>query len=294
MLTYLKLIRVQQWVKNFLLFVPLLAAHQFSNHSALKELVITFFAFSFCASSVYIINDFFDAEHDRKHPLKSKRPLATGDVSTRTAFALVVLLLLISIILSLLVTNEFLAILLVYFLITCAYTVWLKKIAIVDCMTLAMLYTLRIIAGAVAVNIPLSFWLLTFSFFIFLSLANLKRYIDLQVHRDLGNLSLGGREYTQSDATLVKIMGISSGFNSSLVLALYLQGETVTALYSRPEYIWLTVPITLLWINRLWIKADRKQLQIDPLDYALKDIPSIVLGLSVILCFLFATNGISL
>jgi 4-hydroxybenzoate polyprenyltransferase len=293
LLLFFKLLRPHQWSKNTLLFVPLLATHQISDGFSLKKLVVGFFAFSLCASTVYIINDLIDLDHDRKHPIKKHRPFAAGEISPRAGAALVPMFLTLSALLAFWVRMEFLLILSAYFLVTCAYSLWLKRISPVDCTTLAILYTLRIVAGATAVKVPLSYWLLTFSFFIFLSLANLKRYADLQLQSSLGKTNLDGLGYTYSDAALVRTIGICSGFTASLVLALYLQGETVVILYSRPEFIWITVPLILLWINWLWVKAERGQLQVDPLDFALRDKASIFLGIVILSCFFLASNRIS-
>ena len=290
---YLRMLRINQWAKNILLFLPLLAAHQISDGVALEKLAIAFIAFSLCASSVYIINDLVDIENDRRHPIKRRRPFASGEVSSRIGVAIVPLLLISSGLLSFLVGIEFLAIVLVYFLITCTYSLWLKRVMPIDCMTLAILYTLRVVAGAVAVQVPLSFWLLSFSFFIFLSLANLKRYAELQLQNSHGNSGIDGREYIYSDSNLIKMIGICSGFTSSLILALYLQGDSVSILYSQPEFIWMSIPLLLLWINWLWINADRGQLKIDPLEYALRDRVSFFVGFLILICFLLATSGVS-
>jgi len=293
LLSFLRMLRLHQWSKNFLLFVPLFASHLTLDSLVLKKLAVSFLAFSFCASSVYIINDIVDLEHDRLHPIKRHRPFAAQEIAPRVGVALVPLLLTSSTLLGLWVGNTFLALLVVYFLVTCAYSVWLKKMVPVDCMTLALLYTLRIVAGAAAVQVSLSFWLLTFSFFIFLSLANLKRFAELQFQSSLGKVELDGRGYIYSDVDLVRTIGISSGFTSSLVLALYLQGETVKILYPRPEFIWIAIPIILLWINLLWVNAERGLLRVDPLDYAMRDKASLSLGLVTLTCFFLASNGIN-
>ena len=291
---FLRLLRLHQWSKNTLLFVPLLAAHKTTEIDSLRKLSVAFFAFSLCASTVYVINDLIDLQDDRKHPIKKRRPFASGEISTKFGVALVPIFLILSLSLALRVGSNFLAILFVYFLLTCAYSLLLKRISPIDCMTLAILYTLRVVAGAAAAQVPLSFWLLTFSFFIFLSLANLKRYTELQLQNSLGNSELDGRGYKFSDGALVRTIGICSGFTSSLVLALYLQSDTVAILYTQPEFIWTCVPLILFWINWLWVKAEKGQLQIDPLDYALRDRVSIFLGLAIFLCFFLATNGINL
>jgi len=288
----LRLIRVRQWSKNMLLFTSLFAAHQFGDISALKKLLVAFFAFSFCASSVYIINDLVDVRVDRNHPIKKFRPIAAGEVNPKVGVALVPLFLTTSMLLGFWVGIEFLSIMFFYFVVTCGYSIWLKRFPLIDCFTLALLYTLRVIAGAVVIKISPSFWLLTFSFFIFLSLANLKRFSELQLQSTAGKLELEGRGYSSSDATLVRTIGICSGFTSSLVLALYVQGEKVTNLYSQPEFIWVAVPLLLFWISWLWAKAEKGQLQIDPLDYALQDKVSFFAGFLIVFCFFLATNGV--
>lgn len=287
---YLRLVRLHQWTKNILVFIPLSAAHQINDYHAIRKLLICFLAFSLCASSVYIINDLIDLEYDRNHPIKKLRPFAAQEISTKVGAILVPLLLTPSLLLAYWVGIGFLATLVVYFILTFVYSIWLKKLSPIDCLVLAVLYTLRVIGGGIAVQIQLSFWLVTFSLFFFFSLANLKRYTELQLQNSFGNSVLDGRGYTFSDAALVRTIGVSSGFTASLVLALYLQGETVLTLYPKPEFIWFTVPLTLFWINWLWVKAEKGQMRIDPLDYALRDKTSFASGALILACFLLASQ----
>jgi 4-hydroxybenzoate polyprenyltransferase len=179
-----------------------------------------------------------------------------------------------------------------YFVLTCAYSLRLKRIALVDCLTLAALYTLRVIAGAAAVAITLSFWLLAFSVFIFLSLAFVKRYAELQLQAGAGNLQAHGRGYMVADAPVVQALGIAAGYAAVLVLALYLHGETVVTLYAQPELIWFAVPLILFWVSWVWMKAHRGEMHDDPIVFALKDKASLAVAQLVALCFLLADQGL--
>jgi 4-hydroxybenzoate polyprenyltransferase len=225
-----KMLRIHQWMKNCLLFVPLLAAHQLTNTDAWLALIMAFFSFSLCASSVYIVNDLLDLESDRQHPRKCMRPFASGLIPASVGVALAPVLLLSSLALALHVGSHFLSWLLFYFVLTCAYSGGLKRLMLVDCLILAMLYTLRIVAGAAAISMGLSFWLLAFSVFLFLSLAFVKRYAELEVQLLSGKQKTHGRGYYTSDAPLLQTMGMASGYAAILVLAFYLNSEDVTKL----------------------------------------------------------------
>jgi 4-hydroxybenzoate polyprenyltransferase len=289
---WLKMLRVHQWLKNLLLFVPLLAAHQIGNIQSLSTLILAFVSFSLCASAVYIANDLLDLESDRKHPRKRHRPFASASVPIKVGVVLAPLFAVASLLLGLVVGAAFTAWLVVYFLLTCAYSLWLKRLALIDCLTLAALYTLRIIAGAAAVAITLSFWLLAFSVFIFLSLAFVKRYAELQVQAQAGNSHAHGRGYAVTDAPLVQTLGITAGYAAVLVLALYLHGETVVTLYAQPELIWFAVPLMLFWVSWVWMKAHRGEMHDDPIVFAIKDKASLAVALLTAISFLLATKGI--
>ena len=286
-----RVFRLHQWLKNLLLFVPLLAAHQFTNPDDWKTLLLAFFSFSLCASSVYIANDLFDLESDRQHPRKRGRPLASGLVPVWMGVVLAPLLLLASLALGRQVGGGFLPWLLFYFLITCAYSWGLKRLMMIDGITLAVLYTLRIVAGAAAVNWPLSFWLLTFSIFLFLSLAFLKRYAELEIQLLHGNQKAHGRGYYTSDAALVQTLGVTSGYAAVLVLALYLNTDTVVKLYRTPELVWGELPVMLFWISWMWMRAHRGEMHDDPLIFALKDKASLAAGVAFAVVFGLSTVG---
>lgn len=284
-----KLLRLHQWVKNLLIFVPAIAAHQFSDFETWTTLALAFFAFSICASGVYVTNDLLDVESDRKHPRKRHRPFAAGTIPLKVGAAAAPLLLALGLLLSYFVGPQFFGCLALYVLITAAYSLKLKKYAMVDCMTLAGLYTLRVIAGAAAVAVPLSFWMLAFSTFIFLSLAFLKRYTEITVKASEGEESLHGRGFKTSDSPFVLGLGVTSGYVSVLVLALYVNSETVTRLYSQPQIVWLAVLLVLFWISWVWLKAFRNEMHDDPIVFSLKDGTSLAVGILMIATFAAAT-----
>lgn len=273
-----RVLRVHQWMKNLLLFVPLLAGHQLLDTEALGALLLAFVSFSLCASTVYIANDLLDLESDRAHPRKCNRPFASGVVPAWMGVVVAPLLLLASIALACLVGPVFLSWLLVYFLLTCLYSFVLKRLMLVDCLTLAVLYTLRIIAGAAAAGQILSFWLLAFSVFLFLSLAFVKRYAELQGQMLSGKQKIHGRGYLTSDAPLIQMLGISSGYAATVVLALYLNSDAVLMLYRTPEMVWGAVPVMLFWVSWIWIRAHRGEMHDDPLIFAVKDKASLMAG----------------
>ena len=275
-----RVLRVHQWLKNLLLFVPVFAAHQFTRVDLWGPLIFAFFSFSLCASSVYIINDLLDLKSDREHPHKRNRPFASGRLPAWMGVALAPVLLIISLKLGSYVGGSFLPWLGFYFFLTCAYSLGIKRLMLVDCLVLAMLYTLRIIAGASVISNSLSFWLLAFSVFLFLSLAFLKRYAELEVSLLSGKKKVQGRGYYTSDAPLIQTFGITSGYASVLVLALYLNSDMVVKFYKIPEIIWGAVPIMLFWISWMWMQAHRGNMHDDPLVFAVKDKTSLWTGVA--------------
>lgn len=283
--------RVHQWIKNVLLFVPLLAAHQLGNIQSLSSVIMAFISFSLCASSVYIINDLIDLENDRSHPRKRNRPFASKKLPIIYGIAAVPFLLGTSIALGAVVGLDFLIILLLYFVVTLAYSLILKRLVLVDCLILASLYTIRILAGAFAVSISLSFWLLAFSIFIFLSLALVKRYAELVFQLQEGKTSAQGRGYLVSDAPLLQVLGVSSGYISALVIALYLRSEDVVTLYSHPFAIWFLIPILLFWISWVWLKSARGEMYDDPIIFAVKDKTSLLVAIITAIVFIYASIG---
>jgi len=285
---YLRAIRMHQWLKNLLIFIPMLAAHQLENVQLWTEALLGFLSFSLCASAVYLVNDISDIEGDRQHPRKRLRPFASGFIGIDKGLMLTLLLLIVGLIVGYLVSKLFFACLLVYLALTTAYTFGLKQLPLLDCILLAGLYTLRIIAGGVAVGIPVSFWLLAFSVFIFLSLAFVKRYAELDAQSQHGVLALKGRGYRVQDMPLVESLGLVSGFMAVLVLALYLNSDTVVSLYGAPEIIWCAVPIMLLWVSYVWLKTHRGEMHDDPIIFAIEDPVSLLIVFCMLLTFVLA------
>ncbi len=289
----LKAIRPHQWVKNLLLFLPLIAAHQLSDSAALLASNLAFLVFSLTASSVYLLNDLLDLPSDRAHPRKRQRPFAAGTLSLASGLLLSPLLLLAAVGLSLLfLPTVFSLILLGYYLLTTAYSFGLKRKPVVDVLLLAALYTVRVIAGAAAVAIVPSFWLLAFSMFIFLSLALAKRYNELDSLRRRGELTAVGRGWHVDDLPLVQSLGTGAGLISVLVMALYINSPQAQQLYMLSEILWLVFPLLLYWITRLWFKTHRGEMHDDPVVFAIRDRVSLLTGALTAAIVLIAATGL--
>lgn len=288
---HLCMLRLHHWLKNLLLFVPLAAAHKVVEPALWPLLIMAFFAFCLCSSAVYLANDLLDLESDRRHPRKRMRALASGRVPLWRAVLLAPVLLACSLGLGAAVGPAFLGWLSAYFLLTCAYSLFLKRCILVDCLTLAVLYTLRLVAGGAAASVPLSFWMLAFALFLFLSLAFVKRYAELLSQAPGSDGAVHGRGYRVSDAPMVAALGVNSGYASALVLALYLNSEAVVRLYRTPELLWATVPVLLYWISRMWLKARRGEMHDDPLMFAVKDKGSLMAGFVFVCALVAGTMG---
>lgn len=273
---YLRALRVHQWLKNFLIVVPLLAAHQINSIDGLVQVVCAFIAFSLCASSVYVLNDLLDLDSDRQHIRKRKRPFAACTIPLWQGMVMVPVLLGLAFALSTLLPNRFILVLAAYFVMTLAYSVRLKQQVIVDVMLLAGLYTMRIIAGAAATMITPSFWLLAFSMFIFLSLALVKRYSELLITLQNNKQEAPGRGYSVNDLPVLMSIGVSSGLGSVLILALYLNNPETNLMYPNTMWLWLMPPLLLYWVSRMWMKAHRGQVDDDPVVFAAKDWQSLL------------------
>ena len=275
----MRALRPHQWAKNALVLIPLLAAHRAAEPAAAAAAILATIVFCLCASSVYIVNDLLDLEADRSHARKCKRPFAAGDLSILFGVMMAGGLLFAAALGAAFLPPEFQRALLTYYLLTLGYSFVLRGIVLVDAIALAGLYTLRIIAGAVAVRVPLSFWMLLFSVFLFLSLAFAKRFAELEGLRRQNRLRAAGRGYETADLPSLQGLGSASGYVSVLVLALYINSPDIEALYRRPKAIWLLCVLMLAWISRVWMKAQRGEMHDDPVVFALKDRVSLVLGL---------------
>ena len=267
----LKALRPHQWLKNLLVLLPLLASHRLFDTTAIVGSIIAFFCFGLCASGVYVLNDLLDLEADRKHPRKRLRPFAAGALPLITGLVAAPLLTLAAFALAMAFAPRFALVLLGYYVLTLAYSFGLKRIAMLDTVVLAALYTVRIVAGTVAINAILSFWLLAFSMFLFLSLALVKRYTELRTLLLHGRNRSDGRGYEVDDLGLIQSLGAASGYLAVLVLALYINSTASEALYRHAHVLWLLCPTLLYWVSRVWFKAHRGLMHDDPVVFALTD-----------------------
>lgn len=288
--SWFKMLRVHHWLKNMLLFVPLLTAHQFNNIQHLSTLTLSFISFSLCASSVYIINDLLDLESDRRHTQKRNRPFASGKIPIKIGLILFPQLVFISLILAWTIGLVFFVLLILYIFLSIIYSFLIKKIIILDCLALAILFTLRIFAGASVVSIKISFWLFIFSVFIFLSLAFVKRYVEIHNQKKHSKIFLHGRGYLATDAPLIQTLGIASGYSGMVVFALYLSSEKVITLYSQPELLWFALLLLIFWINWIWIKAHRGEVHDDPIMFAIQDKISLLVISLIFIVFTMASG----
>ncbi|MDE1176523.1 MAG: UbiA family prenyltransferase [Edaphobacter sp.] len=299
---WFKAIRIHQWAKNVLIFLPLLLAHATATAPIVAAL-LAFVSFGLCASATYIVNDLLDIEVDRIHPRKRRRPFAAGDLSALNGVGVIVLFLLVSFSIAISIpwvelrlgsatpgTNHFMGLttpyaflgwLVVYAFTTLAYSLRLKRAVLVDVIVLSGLYTIRILAGSAATGAEVSTWLGSFSIFFFLSLAFVKRFAELENLRERGAASAKGRGYHIADIEQLRSFGSASGYVSVAVLTLYISNLDAAQLYSHTRRLWLLVPVLLLWISRLWLLASRGELDEDPVVYAITDKRSLLLGVLV-------------
>lgn len=276
----LRALRPHQWLKNVLVFLPLMAAHHF-DAVTLTQAALAFAAFSLVASSVYVLNDLMDLSADRAHPRKCRRPLASGDLALRTGMLMVPALLFCGLGLALLLSPGFVAVLATYYMMTVAYSMSLKRKALIDVAVLAMLYALRVVAGAVATGIVLSVWLVAFSVFLFFALAAVKRQAELVDLRERGLSSASGRGYRTEDLPVVTQMATAAGFVAVLVMMLYLNEPETQTRYASPDFLWGACIILLYWVARMVLLASRGQMHDDPVVFAARDRVSLICGVGM-------------
>jgi 4-hydroxybenzoate polyprenyltransferase/phosphoserine phosphatase len=282
-----KAIRLHQWAKNLLLFVPLLLSHRLSLVTFPTALT-AFFCFSFTASATYIVNDLLDIETDRRHARKRQRPFASGDLGAIAGLSIVAVFLLLAVVAGRHLPVAFHSWLLFYLVATLAYTLYLKRLALVDVLVLAGLYTLRLLAGGAATQTPISHWLAGFSIFLFLSLAFVKRFAELENLRASNAPAKNGRGYLVADIEQMRSFGTASAFATVVVFANYISGRDVTILYRDPKLLWLIVPLMILWLCRVWLLASRGELSEDPVLFAITDKMSLLIGAVVAIIVLLA------
>lgn len=290
--SWLRAIRLHQWAKNTLIFVPLLLSHAWSMPTVAGG-IVAFLSFGLCASATYIINDLLDLEVDRRHPRKRRRPFAAGDLSAIAGVSAVVLMMIAAFALAFMVPHVILALpgrhglllphsfvkwLVLYTVTTLTYSLYLKRMLLLDVFVLSGLYTVRILAGSAATTVPISEWLGAFSVFFFLSLAFVKRFSELESLRERGGAAAAGRGYHISDLEQLRAFGTGSMFAAVLVTTLYISNPQTSLLYSHALRLWLVIPVLLLWLSQVWMLASRGQMHDDPVVWAITSKRSLLLG----------------
>jgi 4-hydroxybenzoate polyprenyltransferase len=276
---WFRALRPHQWLKNILVFVPAASAHRLFEREVALAATVAFLLFGMCASGTYLFNDLMDLDADRRHPTKRHRPFAAGQLPLAHGYIAGATLVGCALLLAAWMLGAWVfATLGIYVAASVWYSRALKRIAMVDVLTLAALYSIRVIGGSTATRIIPSFWLLAFTMFIFLSLATAKRYAELKLMLASGNTQASGRGYSVDDAPLLQSCGVATGYISVLVLALYVNSNVAELLYSRTTLLWLLCPLLLYWITRVWIKTSRGQMNDDPVVFALLDRPSLAVA----------------
>lgn len=278
--TLVKAIRVHQWAKNTLLFAPLLLSHRLTAASVGAALA-AFFCFSFMASANYLVNDMLDIENDRRHRWKRTRPFAAGDLSVTGGVLLAGALFAASLALLPHLSRGFAGWLGLYIVATMSYSLFLKQLAVVDVLLLSGFYTLRLLAGSAATGTAISPWLAGFSSFVFLSLAMVKRFSELENLRERGATATHGRGYLVADMEQIRSFGTASAYAAVVVFMLYLARSDVSELYRHAARLWLIVPLLIYWLNRVWLLASRGNLDEDPVVFAMRDGVSLAVGAAV-------------
>jgi len=279
------LLRPHHWLKNLLVFLPLIAGHAWFNPTALTGVVFAFFAFSLIASAGYILNDILDLPFDRRHPRKCRRPIASRELGIPHALISFAGLMALSLMLSLSVGWGLVGFVSGYFVLTLTYSFVLKRKPLIDVLTLALLFNVRIFAGAFSAELTLSYWLIAFTLFLFFGLAVMKRTNELGDEEDV---EISGRGYQSPDKQVLIPLGVASSVASAVVLSLYMNSPVVDQLYSHPEWLWLAIPIILIWQCGLWISTVRGSMHDDPLVYAVRYPGSYWAGGAILFLFILS------
>jgi 4-hydroxybenzoate polyprenyltransferase len=285
---WLRALRVHQWLKNLLLFVPMLTAFSFMEIGKLATMAVAFLAFSFAASATYILNDLWDLESDRIHPRKRLRPFASAKIPILYGLAVAGSALVLACVMAFAVSKAFFLMLLLYLVLTSAYSWMLKEYVLIDVLMLSLLYTLRILAGSVAIGIATSSWLLAFSVFMFLSLALVKRCSELVSLDQIGEEATRGRDYRVTDLVVLWPLGVGAALSAVVVFGLFISAPETQARYAMPHLLWLVAIGLIYWLARLWIKTSRGEMHDDPVIYAIKDYGSRITILAMLITMLAA------
>ncbi|MEK6763154.1 MAG: UbiA family prenyltransferase [Nitrospirota bacterium] len=273
---WLRALRVYQWLKNMLLFVPALTSFSFMEMGGLTTVVVAFLAFSFAASATYIVNDLWDLENDRAHRRKRLRPFASGTIPILYGLAVAVSALFLAFVLAMYVSTGFFQILLLYVVLTSVYSWVLKEYVLIDVLLLSLLYTLRILAGSIAIGVTASSWLLAFSVFMFLSLALVKRCAELVSLDQIGGKGTRGRDYRVTDLVVLWPLGVGAALSAVVVFGLFISAPQTQVRYATPQLLWLVAIGLTYWLSRLWIKTSRGEMHDDPMIYAISNPNSLI------------------
>lgn len=271
---WIRALRPHQWAKNLLVLVPLITSFHFNHPGDIAAALVAMLAMSLAASSGYLVNDLLDMQADRLHPRKRERPFAAGELGVAHGFMAAALLCGAALLIAGAVSPSLAGWVLFYLFATVTYSLFIKRLAVFDVVTLAGLYTLRIAAGGSAIGVEVSFWLFAFSAFVFFSLALVKRCGELVQVRERGEQTASGRGYNEADLATLRPLGIGASCASVLVLALYVQLPEVSERYATPEFLWGALVAMLIWLSRLWIDTGRGLMDDDPLVYALRNVIS--------------------
>jgi 4-hydroxybenzoate polyprenyltransferase len=279
---YVKAMRVHQWAKNILVFLPVIAAHRVTDLQVVFAALLAFFSFSLAASSAYIINDLLDLPADREHSRKRSRPFAAGTVPVANGVLLSATLMLMALLLATQLPARFLVVLLGYIVLTLAYSLVLKRKMLIDVIVLCGLYTIRVFGGLAATALAPSQWLLMFSLFLFLDLAIVKRCSELIALREAGKTTVPGRGYRIEDLSALFPLAAAAGFGAVLIVALYLSSPDVALLYSHPKRVYLMCPLLIYWTSRILMLTNRNEMHDDPVIFALTDRVSLLTGVGAV------------
>lgn len=286
---WVRAVRIRQWLKNLLVFLPLIAAHRAAEVRLLLDALLAFIVFGLGASAVYVANDLADLASDRRHPAKRARPFAAGEIPIPAGLAAIVLLVVAAFACAAPLPTSFAAVMSAYLAANVLYTLTLKRVILADVVALGGMYALRVIAGAFATSVPVSPWLMGFSLFFFLSLAFLKRYAELRRLSVEGAGATPGRAYLPSDASMLAVLGPGCALSAALVLGLYIQGDAVATLYAAPAVLWALVPLFVYWSGRVWLLAQRGDLDEDAILFAIRDPASYIVAVLAVMVFAAAT-----
>lgn len=289
LIALIRAMRPHQYAKNLLIFLPLILGHWFNSSHLLLSVVLGFVSFCLMASAVYIFNDWLDVESDRQHPRKCHRPFASAALSVPLGLTVALIVAVVSLLLGFHVGQHFFVVLIVYAVLTTAYSLYLKRLVLVDVFVLAVLYSLRIFAGMAILAVAYSQWLIIFSFFFFTSLAFVKRFVELKDASDNQTNLAAGRGYSPENWLLIKMFGICSAFVSALVFALYLSSDRALQLYQHPEWMYAICPLLLYWLTRVWWLASEGNLHDDPVVFAIKDKVSYLVLVLIVLVGVLAS-----